>query len=105
MLDYDAELQLHNQVLRRAYGIHRDDRILDICCGAGESTRDAARLAVAGSALGVDVSAQMIERAREVSRAEGLQNVGYECADVQTHRFRAGYIDVGISRFGTKWGP
>jgi SAM-dependent methyltransferase len=100
-IDYDAELRLHNEVLRRAYGIRQDDRILDIGCGTGESTRDAARAAVAGSALGVDLSAQMIERARELSDAEGLRNVTYKQADAQIHRFPSGYFDIGISRFGT----
>src|SRR5213075_1086927 len=35
------------------------DRVLDIGCGSGQSTRDAARLARDGSALGVDLSGPM----------------------------------------------
>ena len=101
LVDYDAELQLHNRVLRRAYGIRRDDRVLDIGCGAGETTRDAARMAAAGSALGVDYSAQMINRARALSEAEGLHNVTFEVADAQIHRFPPESFDVAISRFGT----
>ena len=62
-VDYDAELQRHNQILRRSYGIRPDDHVLDIGCGAGQTTRDAARMARAGAAVGVDVSASMIERA------------------------------------------
>ena len=50
-VDYDAELQRHNQVLRRTCGIGPDDHVLDIGCGAGQTTRDAARIAKAGSAL------------------------------------------------------
>jgi SAM-dependent methyltransferase len=65
-VDYDAELRLHNARLRRCYGIERDDRVLDIGCGTGQTTRDAARMAVAGSVLGVDSSAPAIERAREL---------------------------------------
>jgi hypothetical protein len=60
----------------RAYGLRPDDRVLDIGCGTGQTTRDAAHLAVAGSALGVDLSARMIERARELSEREGFHNVG-----------------------------
>jgi cyclopropane fatty-acyl-phospholipid synthase-like methyltransferase len=51
-VDYDAELQRHNQILRRSYSIRPDDHVLDIGCGAGQTTRDAARMARAGAALG-----------------------------------------------------
>jgi SAM-dependent methyltransferase len=101
LVDYDAEMQVHNRVLRRAYGIRHDDRILDIGCGAGETTRDAARMAPAGSALGVDSSAQMIERARALSEAEGLGNVTFEVANAQVHSFPSESFDVAVSRFGT----
>jgi ubiquinone/menaquinone biosynthesis C-methylase UbiE len=101
LVDYDAELQLHNRVLRRAYGIRHGDRILDVGCGAGETTRDAARMAADGSALGIDVSAEMIERARALSEAEGLRNISFEVGDAQFHSFPSGHFDVVISRFGT----
>lgn len=59
LLDHDAELSLHNEWLRFPSGVGPADRVLDIGCGAGQSTRDAARVAVSGHALGVDVSAPM----------------------------------------------
>jgi hypothetical protein len=34
-VDYDAELRLHNQVLRRACGVRRHDHVLDVGCGPG----------------------------------------------------------------------
>jgi SAM-dependent methyltransferase len=100
-VDYDAELQLHNAALRRAYGIRRDDHILDIGCGTGQTTREAARMAVTGSAHGVDFSARMIERARALTEVEGLQNVTFESGDAQVHRFPSEHFDIAISRFGT----
>lgn len=100
-VDYDAELQRHNDVLRRAYRIHRADRVLDIGCGTGQTTRDAARLAVAGTAVGVDISAAMIERARRLAEAERVHNVTFEQADAEVHRFPTRQVDVVISRFGT----
>jgi SAM-dependent methyltransferase len=75
--------------------------VLDIGCGTGLSTREAARAAVTGSALGVDVSAPMLERARQLSDDEGLSNVTFEQADAQVHRFPPTSFDVCISRFGT----
>jgi SAM-dependent methyltransferase len=100
-VDYDAELQKHHQVLRRTWGIRPDDHILDIGCGAGQTTREAARLAQAGSALGVDVSASMIERARQLAETAGLPNVSFERADAAVHPFPVRSFDVAISRFGT----
>ena len=100
-VDYDSELRKHNEILRQSYGIRPRDRVLDIGCGAGQTTRDAARLAVAGSVLGVDVSAPMIERARRLTEAAGLPNVTFEQADAESHPFTAERFDVAISRFGT----
>jgi ubiquinone/menaquinone biosynthesis C-methylase UbiE len=98
---YDAELRLHTAVLRRACGVGPHDQVLDIGCGTGQTTRDAARMAQAGSALGVDISASAIERARELARAEGLQNVTFERADAQLHRFPQERFDLAVSRYGT----
>ena len=100
-VDYDAELRLNDEVYRRAYGIRPVDRVLDVGCGTGRTTRDAARSAREGSALGVDLSAAMIERARELARAEGVQNVAFEQGDAQVYRFPEGQFDLAISRFGT----
>jgi len=80
--------------------IRVDDRVLDIGCGTGQSTRDAARLASSGAAVGVDLSARMLDDARRRSAAEGLTNVEFVQADAQVHRFDAGSFDVVISRFG-----
>jgi SAM-dependent methyltransferase len=100
-MDYDAELRLHNEHLREAAEISSADRVLDIGCGSGQTTRDAARAAASGHALGVDISARMLERARQLSDEEGLHNVSYEQADAQFHPFPSEHFDLGISRFGT----
>jgi SAM-dependent methyltransferase len=100
-VDYDAELRLHNDALMRAYEIGPEDRVVDIGCGTGRTTRDAARLAGDGWALGVDISKEMIERARSLAEAEGMRNVAFEHADAQDHRFPSGRFDLAISRFGT----
>ena len=55
--DYDAELRRHNEVLRRACVVQPGEHVLDIGCGSGQTTCEAARLARGGSALGVDISA------------------------------------------------
>lgn len=76
------------------------DRVLDIGCGTGRSTIDAAKLASRGSALGVDLSSKMLARARDQAAAEGVDNVSFVQADAQVHRFEAEAADVAISDFG-----
>jgi len=98
---YDAELRRHNEVLRQACGVQPHDLVLDIGCGAGQTTREAARAAHSGRALGVDVSAPAIERARELASAEGLRNITFECASAEVYRFPQERFDLAISRFGT----
>lgn len=100
-MDYDAELQLHNQIFRRACAILEHERVLDIGCGAGRTTREAAGVASAGSAMGIDTSAPAIARARELAESEGVRNVSFEHGDAQAHPFPQQGFDVAISRFGT----
>src|SRR5262249_51282147 len=57
--------------------------VLDIGCGTGQTTRDAARRASPGGTLGVDLSAEMIDLARRLAAAEGLDNARFEQADAQ----------------------
>lgn len=97
MFDYDAELRAHNTLLRAAAAVGPGDRVLDIGCGTGQTTREAA--AVARHALGVDVSEPMLRRARALSA--GLRNVSFVRADAQTHPFEPAHYDVCLSRFGT----
>ena len=97
---YDATVRRHGLRLLEAARIAADDRVLDIGCGCGETTRDAARRAVSGLALGVDLSARMVERARERARGEGLTNVRFEQADAQVYPFEREGFDLAISRFG-----
>jgi SAM-dependent methyltransferase len=97
---YDDELRRHNEVLRRACDVQPGDHVLDIGCGSGQTTCETASLARAGSALGVDISATAVKRARERARARGLRNVTFECADAQVHPFPAAGFDLATSRFG-----
>jgi SAM-dependent methyltransferase len=100
-MDYDAELRLLNEVLRRAYGLRRDDDVLDIGCGTGQTTREAARQAPDGKVVGIDNSAEMIRRARQVTEADGLKNVTFVHADAQRCPFSSESFELLISRFGT----
>ena len=97
---YDAGIRPYHLRLLEAAAISGDDQVLDIGCGNGQTTRDAARAATEGAALGVDLSSRMLARAREVALAEQVSNAAFEQADAQVHRFEPARYDVALSRFG-----
>ena len=95
---YDAGVAAHGRHLQAAAAFTATETVLDIGCGCGASTRLAAR--AAGEALGVDLSAAMLDLARRRATAEGLTNVSFGQGDAQVHPFAPGSFDVAISRFG-----
>jgi SAM-dependent methyltransferase len=98
---FDTTIGPHHGVLMAAAAIAPGERVLDIGCGNGQTSRDAARAAGdSGGVLGVDLSGPMLARAAQLAKDEGLGNVRFEQADAQVHPFDAGAFDVAISRFG-----
>ncbi|MFU8850436.1 class I SAM-dependent methyltransferase [Micromonospora sp. SL1-18] len=97
---WDAVSAELNEPLLAAGGIKPDDRVLDLGCGNGQSTRLAARRARDGYALGVDLSGPMLRTARAHAADEGLTNVRFEQGDAQVHPFPPGEFDVALSRGG-----
>lgn len=97
---YDATDRWINERFEAETAIEATDRVLDIGCGTGKSSRDAARRAHDGAVLGVDLSSRMLDDARRRSADEGLTNVEFLHADAQGHPFDPGSFDVVISVFG-----
>jgi SAM-dependent methyltransferase len=97
---HDRALRRFNAALASAAEIGDTEAVLDVGCGCGQSTRDAARAASGGRAVGIDLSAPMLGRARARAREEGLTNVEFVQADAQVQDFGADRFDVVISRFG-----
>ena len=97
---YDATDRFINARFEAEVVIEPRDRVLDIGCGTGKSSRDAALRAREGSVLGVDLSSRMLDEARRRSADEGVANVKFLCADAQVHPFEPGSFDVAISAFG-----
>jgi SAM-dependent methyltransferase len=96
---YDAVNSGFNDALFAAAAIGERDRVLDIGCGNGQTTRLAARRAPRGHAVGIDLSAPMLARARAAAGAEGIANVTFHQGDAQVHPFPSGGFDRAISRF------
>ncbi len=89
----DRALELHPPRL--------GDRVLDIGCGFGDSTRRIAGIVgPEGEAVGVDVAERFIEMAREEAAEEGVGNATFIAADVQTTQ-PEGVFEYAFSRFGT----
>ncbi len=97
-LEYDRQLEPYGRAVVEAAGIDAGSSILDVGCGCGTTTLQAAQ--VGKNAVGVDISQPMLERARGNARRAGITNVEYLLADAQTHPFPPGSFDIGISRFG-----
>ncbi|WP_439925738.1 class I SAM-dependent methyltransferase [Nitrobacter sp. JJSN] len=75
------------------------ERVIDVGCGCGATTRAfAEKVGAAGRVLGADISAPMLQRARQVTpqgaRAE------FRLADASVYPFKPGWYDLIVSRFG-----
>jgi ubiquinone/menaquinone biosynthesis C-methylase UbiE len=77
------------------------ERVLDVGCGFGSTSIEIARrVGASGSVLGVDISAPMLERARQIAREADIRNVSFEQADAQTAELPERAFDALYSRFG-----
>ncbi len=98
---YVAEgLGQHGEVALAAHPPRPGDRVLDIGCGFGDTTRRLAELVgPEGEAVGIDVSAPFVDLAAEEAAAAGLANVSYRLGDVQIADLGGPY-DYVFSRMG-----
>ena len=75
------------------------ESVIDVGCGTGPTTLAAWQaVAPTGSVLGIDVSADMLARARQ--RCADADGVSFAQADAQTYPFPPGRADAVISRVG-----
>jgi SAM-dependent methyltransferase len=93
-----AGLGAHGEVALAAHPPRPGDRVIDLGCGFGDTTRMLAGLVgPEGEAFGVDVSEPFIEEARK--DAGDAANVRFAVADVQVGDLGEGY-DFAFSRMG-----
>lgn len=81
-------------------GAQPGESVLDIGCGSGTTTLLLAmRVAPKGRAIGIDLSAPMLDVARR--RAESSQSIAkFIEADATTYAFDPGSLDLAFSQFG-----
>ncbi|MGY1650558.1 class I SAM-dependent methyltransferase [Geodermatophilus sp. SYSU D01119] len=95
---FDRAVARYDAAFLAAAELRPGDRVLDVGCGTGATTRAAAR--ITGSALGVDLSAAMLEVARRRAAEEGVDGARFEQADAQVAAFPPASFDVAVSRTG-----
>ena len=96
--DLDAQLEPFGIAVASKLGLVSGERVLDVGCGAGATSLMLAERVRPGPVVGIDISAPLLERARQ--RGEGIENLRFENADAQTFAFTAGSYDAVFSRFG-----
>ncbi|MCC5968878.1 MAG: class I SAM-dependent methyltransferase [Pararhodobacter sp.] len=93
-------LSHHSEVWLNEVQIAPGTKIVDVGCGWGDTARALARkTGPKGHVLGLDCVEQFLRRARADAETEGLDNVSFVAADVQTYPFDASF-DMCFSRFG-----
>lgn len=93
-------LGAHGEKAMEAHPPAPGDRVLDVGCGFGDTTRRLAELVGPdGAALGVDVSEPFIAAAREETEVAGAERVDFAVADVQVGELGDGF-DYAFSRMG-----
>jgi SAM-dependent methyltransferase len=95
---FDAGVARYMQPFLDAAAIEPTAHVLDVGCGNGLTTCEAARRAAA--VTGVDLSARMLGLARRRAAEAGLANVSFVQADVQVADIGEARYDRVISRNG-----
>jgi SAM-dependent methyltransferase len=91
-------LGAHGEAALAAHPPRPGERVLDLGCGFGDTTRRLAEMVgPEGEALGIDVSEPFVEAAR--AEAAGIENVSFQVGDVQVAEFGADF-DYAFSRMG-----
>jgi SAM-dependent methyltransferase len=103
------EGEQHSEKVAGRFGRHAMDRlalspgqrVLDVGCGSGLTTRELARrVGPGGEAIGADIAPAMVAAAERLAAGDGVTNARFLTADVQTDDLGRTTFDAVYSRFG-----
>ena len=95
---YDGQLAPFGELLFDRLGLDAGDSVLDVGCGCGATTIQAAQMS--RTAVGVDLSSEILAVGRRRAADSGVANVEFFTADAARHPFPAETFDAIVSRFG-----
>lgn len=83
-------------------GLRAGERVVDIGCGGGATSREIARrVQPGGTVVGVDISAALVAEAARRSASAGLTNAAFVVADAAAALPAGAPFDRLVSRFGS----
>jgi demethylmenaquinone methyltransferase/2-methoxy-6-polyprenyl-1,4-benzoquinol methylase len=80
----------------------REARVLDVACGTGDLSLEAARAAPGGTVLGIDFSGPMLRRARRKAGAPSAGRVFFAEAAAESLPVRGRFFDASGIAFGIR---
>lgn len=98
--EFDATLNPFGTAVMDRLGLAPGQRVLDIGCGLGTTTRELASRVAPGQVVGADISLRMVIEARRRATSEGVENIDFLEVDAQTGDFGPAPFDVAFSRVG-----
>jgi ubiquinone/menaquinone biosynthesis C-methylase UbiE len=104
---WQAQLALVQAELLRHAALKPGERVLDVACGTGLVSIAAARaVGVSGGGVdGVDLSGEMIERARHEALQQGCPGTAFTRMDAEALAFEAARFDVALCSLGLMYLP
>jgi ubiquinone/menaquinone biosynthesis C-methylase UbiE len=103
---WQAQLAEAQATLLALASLAPGERVLDVACGTGLVTFDAARaVGPGGRVLGIDLSGQMLEAARRRALERQVSNVSFARMDAQTLDFPDASFDVALCALGLMYLP
>lgn len=96
-------LTLHSEAIFPTLAVRPGDTVVDAGCGFGDTAIKLAKMVgPSGSVLALDCCDAFLEFGRRDAEREGVRNVTFLDADVQTYAFEPAH-DFCFSRFGTQF--
>ena len=108
--NYDAEpmafLDRYGRRTVERLSLPRGARVLDVCCGSGNSALPAAdAVGAKGKVLAVDLADEMLALGRTKAQAAGLRCVEFRRADMTALGFPDNHFDAVVCVFGIFFVP